>query len=387
MKKLYIILILTFALVLSIQAQNEYRIEDNLHTQQVSYMSFEQLKGQGLVWNMNDCKVLNADYSIKFVANRDSFFHAPLSRLEAGTNYRYDIHDNTMFLKGFKNKTTRIKYDIPIATMRLPLVYNDELQGVYSGKGEDFMEHYVRIFGNYHTKVCGKGTLVTLDGDTLPNTLLLHSQRTISSTFSSLQEQLSRYGTLDSIPSLSPDSMPETVKNDSDKLIMDTYSWFAPGYRYAILETVKIYQALPPNAPILQTAFYNAIDDQANLPDDEENAAIRRAILKNDSPHLYASERMGQAGTSIIYLNDNIRASISRNGSGMRLSIDYKVESNDKVSVSLYNLSGMQLFAKDMGNKKKGFYNDNFVINSISKGVYVLTVFVNGTPYSKEISL
>lgn len=387
MKKLYIILILTFALVLSIQAQNEYRIEDNLHTQQVSYMSFEQLKGQGLVWNMNDCKVLNADYSVKFVANRDSFFHAPLSRLEAGTNYRYDIHDNTMFLKGFKNKTTRIKYDIPIATMRLPLVYNDELQGVYSGKGEDFMEHCVRIFGNYHTKVCGKGTLVTLDGDTLPNTLLLHSLRTISSTFSSLQEQLSRYGTLDSIPSLSPDSMSEIVKNDSDKLIMDTYSWFAPGYRYAVLETVKIYQALPPNAPILQTAFYNAIDDQANLLDDEENAAIRKAILKNDSPYLYASERMGQAGTSIIYLNDNIRARISRNGSGMRLSIDYKAESNDKFSVSLYNLSGMQLFAKDMGNKKKGFYNDNFVINSISKGVYVLTVFVNGTPYSKEISL
>lgn len=387
MKKLYIILILTFALVLSIQAQNEYRIEDNLHTQQVSYMSFEQLKGQELVWNMNDCKVLNADYSVKFVANRDSFFHAPLSRLEAGTNYRYDIHDNTMFLKGFKNKTTRIKYDIPIATMRLPLVYNDELQGVYSGKGEDFMEHCVRIFGNYHTKVCGKGTLVTLDGDSLQNTLLVHSQRTISSTFSSLQKQLSQYGTLDSIPSLSPDSIPEIVKNDSDKLIMDTYSWFAPGYRYAVLETVKIYQALPPNAPILQTAFYNAIDDQANLFDDEENAAIRRAILKNDSPYLCASERMGQAGTSIICLNDKIRASISRNASGMRLSIDYKAESNDKFSVSLYNLSGMQLFGKDMGNKKKGFYNDYFVINSISKGVYVLTVFVNGTPYSKEISL
>lgn len=383
----YIIMFLAFVYALSLHAQNEYRIKDNLHTQQVSYMSFEQLKGQGLVWNMNDCKVLNADYSVKFVANRDPFFHAPLSRLEAGTNYRYDIHDNTMFLKGFKNKTTRIKYDIPIATMRLPLAYSDELQGVYSGKGEDIMEHCVRIFGNYHTKICGKGTLVTLDGDTLPNTLLLHSLRTISSTFSSLQEQLSRYGTLDSIPSLSPDSMSEIVKNDSDKLIMDTYSWFAPGYRYAVLETVKIYQALPPNAPILQTAFYNAIDDQANLLDDEENTAIRKAILKNDSPYLYASERIGQAGTSIIYLNDNIRARISRNGSGMRLSIDYKAESNDKFSVSLYNLSGMQLFAKDMRNKKKGFYNDNFVINSISKGVYVLTVFVNGTPYSKEISL
>lgn len=375
-----------FALVLSLHAQNEYRIGDNLHPQQVSYMSFDQMEGHGLIWNMNGCKVINDEYSIRFVANRDSFFHAPLSRLEAGTNYRYDTYDGMMLLRGFKNKTTRIKYDIPIATMRLPLVYNDELQGVYSGKGEDIMGHCVRIFGNYHTKVCGKGTLVTLDGDSLRNTLLVHSQRTISSTFSSLQEQLSRYGALDSIPSLSPDSMSEIIKNDSDKLIMDTYSWFAPGYRYAVLETVRVYQALPPNAPILHTAFYNAIDDQANLLDDEENATIRKSILKNDSPNLYASGQVDKGGTS-IYLNDNIRASISRNGNGAKFSIDYKVESNDKFSVSLYNLSGMQLFAKDMRCKKKGFYNDNFSINSLSKGVYVLAVYVNGTPYSKEVSL
>ena len=172
-----------FVLVSSLHAQNEYRIGDNLHTLQVSYISFDQTEGQGIVWNMSDSKVLNGYYSVRFVANRDSFFHAPLSRLEAGTNYRYDPHDGMMFLRGFKNKTTRIKYDIPIATMRLPLVYNDELQGVYSGKGEDIMGHCVRIFGNYHTKVCGKGTLVTLDGDSLRNTLLVHSLRTIYSAF------------------------------------------------------------------------------------------------------------------------------------------------------------------------------------------------------------
>lgn len=215
----YIIMFLSFVYTLSLHAQNEYRIGDNLRALQVSYMSFNQMEGQGLIWNMNDCKIIKDECCIRFVANRDSFFHAPLSRLEAGTNYRYDSHDGMMFLKGFKNKTTRIKYDIPIATMRLPLTYADELQGLYSGKGEDIMEHCVRIFGNYHTKVCGKGTLVTLDGDSLRNTLLVHCQRTISSTFSSLQEQLSRYGALDSVPSLSPDSMSEIIKNDSDKLI------------------------------------------------------------------------------------------------------------------------------------------------------------------------
>ena len=75
----YIIMFLAFVYALSLHAQNEYRIKDNLHTQQVSYMYFNQMEGNKLVWNMNDCKVLNADYSVKFVANRDSFFHAPLS--------------------------------------------------------------------------------------------------------------------------------------------------------------------------------------------------------------------------------------------------------------------------------------------------------------------
>lgn len=174
--------IIILVLVISMRAQNEYRIGDVLHTLQVSYVSFDKTEGQGLYWNMKSCEIVNDDYTVRYVANRDSFFCAPLSRLEAGNNYRYAIQGDTLLLKGFKSKTTRIKYDFPLATMHQPLKYGEELQGVYSGRGEDILDHYVQIFGRYNTKVCGQGTLITLDGDTLKNTLLVHSQRTISSS-------------------------------------------------------------------------------------------------------------------------------------------------------------------------------------------------------------
>lgn len=386
MRKLFIILGIIFVLVLSLHAQNEFRIGDKLYSQQVTYMTFGQMDGQGIVWNMNDCNVLNDDYLVRFVANRDSFFHAPLSRLEAGINYRYAIQGDTLFLKGFKSKSVRVKYDSPIAIMHLPLVYKDELKGIYSGKGEDIMEHSIRIFGVYETKVCGVGTLITLDSDTLRNTMLVHSQRTISSTFADLYDQLSKYSSLDSIPSLAPDSVSEVIEKDSGKLVMDTYSWFAPGYRYAVFETTKVCQTIPPYMPILQIAFYNAIEDQINLPYDDENAAIRKTVVKNDCSKLDASRRAGKNGIT-LFLSETISVTISHDGNGMGLSIDYTAEDNDNFSVSLYNIGGMQVFAKDMGRKKKGFHNENFYIDSLSNGVYVLTVFINGTPYSKEISI
>lgn len=95
---------LIFVIAISLQAQNEYRVGDRLHTQQVSYVSFDQMEGQGLVWNMNGCKVVDGNYSVRYVTNRDTLFHAGISRLELGTNYRYDIYNDTLFLKGFKNK-------------------------------------------------------------------------------------------------------------------------------------------------------------------------------------------------------------------------------------------------------------------------------------------
>lgn len=50
--KQYILIILAI-LAIPLQAQNEYRIGDVLHSQQVTYKSFDKTEGQDLVWDMN----------------------------------------------------------------------------------------------------------------------------------------------------------------------------------------------------------------------------------------------------------------------------------------------------------------------------------------------
>lgn len=216
-------------------------------------------------------------------------------------------------------------------------------------------------------KVCGIGTLITLDGDTLKNTLLVRSQRSISSTFSN-------------------ESVRDIMVNDSDKLIVEDCCWFAPGYRYAVFETMKVSQAMMPYASVLQTAYYNAIDDQANLPYDEENVVIRKMLGKNESTEKSISKQTIDTG-SVLHINDNICCAILCRGNELRLTIDYEADNEERFSLSLYNLSGMQIFSKDLGCKRKGLYNDNFSVGNLSRGVYVLAVFVNGKKYSKEISL
>lgn len=383
--KRVVLIIWFFTLCASLQAQNEYRLGDVLHKQQVTYRSFAKMDGQDLFWDMAGCKILQSDYQVKIVANRDSSFQAPLSSLEAGINYRYVYLGDTFLLKGFKNKTVRIKYDIPIATMRLPLVYKDELQGIYCGKGEDIQERFVRIFGKYNTRVCGKGTLVTLDSDTLRNTLLIHSWRLISSAFSDLQNVLGQYQTLDKVPALSDKYIKEYAEKDSDAIILDDYRWFSPGYRYAVFETIRAARLNNLQTPIFQTAFYHSIDDQANLPNDEVNISIREGLAKRVS--MQKSRSLANEASSKIVIDDKVSYMIATSEGELTVNIGCRSDGKNKCSVALYNLSGMRVYCKELGLQKRGFRSEQLVIGHLSKGVYVLTVFINGVPYAKEISI
>ena len=379
--KQYILVILAI-LAMPLQAQNEYRIGDVLHFQQVTYKSFDKTEGQDLIWDMNGCKVLNNDYQVRFVANRDTSYHAALSRLEAGTNYRYETTNDSVLLMGFKNKSAWVKYDRPSVTMHFPLSFNDKQEGYYHGKGMDTMDNQVYLFGKYRTTVCGKGTFITLDGDTLQNALLVHSRRTIASSFSPSQELLD---ICDPTPSLSNKDLEKRMEQDSCAVVLDDYKWYAPGYRYAIFETIKVTSKNAPYAPIMQTAYYYAIDDQENLPEDEANKAIRDSFARNNTSTAWTTNYESK-NNSYSLADGKVSLIVSKNADGLKVSIDYKAADDDSFSVSIYDLNGVQLFNKDLGTKKKGLNNDLITVSNLSKSVYILTFFINGAPYSVEIT-
>lgn len=381
--KQYLLIILA-TLAMPLQAQNEYRIGDVLHSQQVTYKSFDKTEGQDLLWDMNGCKIINSDYQVRFVANRDTSYHAALSRLAAGTNYRYETRKDSVLLMGFKNKSVYIKYDKPIVDMHLPLSFNDKQEGYYSGKGMDTMDNQVNLFGKYRTAVCGKGTLITLDGDTLQNTLLVHSHRTIASSFSPSQELLD---ICDTLHLLSNKDLEERMEQDSSAVVLDDYKWYAPGYRYAVFETINVTSKNAPYAPIMQTAFYYAVDDQENLPEDDVNIAIRDSIALSRTSISRASDCESKNSSSYLLADGKASLIVSKNGDGINVSIDYKATDDDSFSFTIYNLNGMQIYNKDLGTKKKGLYNDSMTVSNLSKGVYILTLHINGFPYSVKTTI
>lgn len=383
--KQYLFTILAI-LAMPLQAQNEFRIGDVLHSQQITYKSFDKTEGQDLIWDMNGCKVLNNDYQVRFVDNRDTSYHATLSRLEAGTNYRYETRNDSVLLMGFKNKSVWIKYDSPMVFIHLPLSFNDKQEGCYYGKGMDTMDNQVSLFGKYRVKVCGKGTLITLDGDTLPNTLLVHSYRTIASAFTPSQDTIENCDISNHISMLSSKEYDEKIEQDSNAIILDDYKWYAPGYRYAVFETIKAASKQAPLTPIMQTAFYYSIDDQENLPEDEANKAIRDSFARSNTSTARTTDYESR-NNSYSLADGKVNLSISKNSNGIKISIDYRAENDDRLGFAIYDLNGVQLFKKDLGTKKKGLYNDLITVSNLFKGVYILTFYINGTPYSVKITI
>lgn len=136
----------------------------------------------------------------------------------------------------------------------------------------------------------------------------------------------------------------------------------------------------------MQTAFYYAIDDQENLPEDEANKAIRDSFVGSNTSTARTSDDESKSN-SYILADGKVNLSVSKNSNGIKISIDYRAENDDRLGFAIYDLNGVQLFKKDLGSKKKGLYNDSITVSNLSKGVYILTFYINGTPYSVKITI
>ena len=152
--------------------------------------------------------------------------------------------------------------------MRYPLCLQDSCKGWFSAHGDDVHGDLVHICGKYKYKIIGKGTLLTIDRDTLPNTLLIHNQRLVSSLFNGKEKELQKYGVLDSIPKLSYNKVDSLMKSDTTLVRNDVYRWYAPGYRYPILRLETISSCNGRNRILNSSALYCSVLMQNELSDD-----------------------------------------------------------------------------------------------------------------------
>ena len=375
MDKMILLLMLLFPI--HILGQNEIRIGDNLKFSELLLSENFSLSDSLEMWDFSDAQLLSHEQNLHFFSNRDSTVKAFIASFDGKTKYLYDERGDGLYLVAFQNKQVRIKYDEAEIDLRYPLCLQDSCKGWFSAHGDDVHGDLVHICGKYKYKIIGKGTLLTIDRDTLPNTLLIHNQRLVSSLFNSKEKELQKYGVLDSIPKLSYNKVDSLMKSDTALVRNDVYRWYAPGYRYPILRLETISSCNGRNRILNSSALYCSVLMQNELSDDSINEEIRRKITKEGKCQKLQQQDRGQ---NLLKANNY---SVIINNTGVNLS--YSLLDDANISYGVYTQDGIFLVNRKLGKQKQGKYNMAIDLGYVNKKNLIFTLFVNGIPYSKVI--
>ncbi len=372
-----IILLVFMNISIFMNAQNQYRIGDELQVEQISFQTFPNIAGNDLTWNMQENNMPRYFHDIKFINCVDTSFKANISKLVEGTNFFYYLGHDSLLLKGYRNKKISVQYNLPITEQTIPLTYSDSLQGYYSGKGILANNKYALIAGKYNTSVCGRGKLITLDADTLGKTLLIKSTRLVSYKETSPNKIREKYGNFENIPTPSYKQIEDQIKNDSNIIRVEKLSWYSPGYRYAILETAKAYFINEKNNKLFEYALYYAPDNQKQLVNDSINENIR--IVQAYSMRQAIS---GHKGDTTLK-----KYKAKQNNDGKSITVTFLIEDGNNVAIGIYTANGSCLYHHDYGWMNKGYHTksiDLSEINNLSNQAIIVTTFIDGKPNSKK---
>ena len=193
------------------------RAGDKYEKQQVEYIHPGD-SGQNAIWHFNDITILNGNYSIDVKQSSDSL----ISILDNLTIYKYNLLNDTLYWHGFENNLTRLgnKQGIPIMTY--PFSYGQSITDDYCFIGEYSKNMSIIEEGIVNIKADGLGTLL-MQEDTLYNVLRVCSVR---KSYAYVADSVSH-----EILMMSKDTIPEQIEK--------RYSWYAPGYRYPIVEMLQ----------------------------------------------------------------------------------------------------------------------------------------------------
>lgn len=378
-----IIIILLALASMDANAQNQYRPGDALHMQQIPYKSFDVMEGSGLVWSLGNNEVTNDQYQVSFLNNKDASVNANIAKSEHGTCYFFNQNEDSLLLQGYYNQQTHIRFRDPELYLRFPILLGDSLSGFFYGQGDEVSGNFVRVFGHYFTAVIGEGMLVTSDNDSLPYTKLVHTVRNLSIMMDNKDSLLDVYGTEDEIPALGKAFMDSMFQADDAKLQLDIYRWYAPGYRYAILETMQ-GTAQNVDAPVFSTAFYCAPDNQANLYGDEENERIRESIENGTfKPYGGCEHDSGQNTEQPDIAITHLKATQNGNSINYEFNIDGQVP----VKAGIYTQTGLIVKLADLGMQSKGFHQGRLTLDHVNCGLYVFSVFYGDKVESQTVAI
>lgn len=306
---------------------NSYRDGDWLDKVQVSFN--EQVVGEKYVWTIAKVK----DKSLPPDSYRILNDTVCCTRRGVRT-YFYQNAQNISII-GYESNQFLIKYDKPEIYLHFPTVVGSFVDGDFSGCGMYCDKMRLWHTGSYHTEALKKGCLVTEEGDTIDNVLLLYTKKANHIKLDSLQ------------------------CTQSSVFYEQVFRWYADGYRYPIMYRRIVSVSPKEDAATTSVTYLYSHQCKENLSVFEEKGIIKENRSSSQGEFSYQAMLSGKTIEVECYLTSRMTVKA--------LLVDSKGCLCKSVSKNC-----------DDGSR---FYVD---CNSLPMGQYILYLEVNGKKYSKN---
>lgn len=351
---------------------------DQLQKQQVVYKSPGEM-GVHQLWDFSQMESVDEDYKLKYIsinAGTDT-----VAGVEHRTMYYYYLRSDSLFLSGYENPTTLVRYRKPETLLVFPFPYGRTFTDYFEGLGNYCDRLGIHIQGKSVVTADALGMMILPEGDTLRQVLRVHTRKSIIEK--SVSTTSLAYLRVDTLPFvLHRDSIDYHLSNDSVHWELNIWRWYAEGYRYPVFESVHstVCKSSKEYTNFSTSFYYPPHEQYYGLDGDSENQEMRDRIEEEmeefPKDNLSVKEKNGADDEAIHY-------TYSMNEQGILLSYLLRIPSD--VAVGLYDLQGRQLSATEKTFQNEGSYQKQLILKDFSIGEYLLRISVGDKVYGEKI--
>lgn len=308
---------------------NMYLVGDKISHVTMNNPTFVYKQGTEQLWDMRNMQV-NKVIKTTYYTPSDSTLRNYTAKLENSTSRYYKLIANKILYFGLDNHTTTLRYNNPEYIQYGKVSFGQQLDGHFVGNGVYAEKDSFQIWGDYHTEVKAKGTLLTPDGDTWENILLQHTNRNL---------------------------IIQKNSNDSICLYIIENKWFVPYYRYPIIVNKQIRNKTR-NSIQEETYYTPYLKESYSSP---MNAKLQES---NNDNYTEEEKQVYNISKKDLLINQ---------GEGM-LEIIFYNNKEQKISYGIYTNEGITIYYQNERLTKKGFISKNIKAKLQKNRIYLFTV-------------
>lgn len=249
------------------------------------------------------------------------------------TNYYYHCVHDTLWMIGFENARTHVRYSDPLPMLKYPFAYGDSIQGMYTGKGQYCHILPIETEGVYAIHADATGKLM-LPGMEVDSVLRVHN---------TMQYHEKTY--------------------HQNKVKEETYRWYSPYCRYPLIETTVV-QTIEGVDTISVASLYYIPQDQEDLPDREQE--------EEESP----LEGIDSLITDISFMPNPVYAD---------LQVNYSLVRSAKVYISVHYNGGVTTYLTPLRYEEEGLHSVTINMSGMPIGSYVVYIHADDIVASGNI--